>query len=1415
MVNTVALKRVIWCLGSVGLISGPAKAQPLVEGQVRLASGEPASGTQVMLFDLSNLRRIAAATTDENGWFALSPEVLASSLPEQFHLGQNYPNPFNPSTTIPFQLPVSTRVRLEVFNLLGQRVATLVDGELPAGFHAVRWDGTDGARRPVGTGVYLYRLQVGGKSETHRMVLVDGHAGVLPLPGHGGLSTTEETVLETGASVHGLVVSSRGLVPYVDPGFRLEGGRGPVDIVVEEASSARGKVAESPRLLGDVDNNGRIDIVDALLVMVYSLDFDPPVTFPSNVDLSLGDVNLDGRVDISDALSVLAYLVDPLDPSLPPGIGEPAGTAASLSPDPATVSFQPDGAWHQFTVHSTEPVEASCQSHQRRTKPGNNRPRRSVHSLPPRTDRQVRPQQRTVRLSGSMYGGHGYGRAAAESRTEQLLRTYTIPVGGAARMYWTGHDVRMVRRADVDGSNIQDLVATGAYSAGLALDLAAGKMYWTDVGTGRINRADLDGSNTQHLITTEVGSINWLALDVPGGKMYWTDWTTDKIQRANLDGSGIEDLVTTGLTAPHGLALDPAAGKMYWTDNGAARIQRADLDGSGIENLVTAGLGVPRGLALDVAAGKMYWTDAGTHKIQRANLDGSNVEDLVTSGVNAPHGLALDPVRGWMYWTDLSTNKIQRANLDGSNVEDLVTSGLSRPWGLALDTSYTGRAGGATLSPDPSTIAIENDGSWHEFRVRTTEPVVVVSNPGGTTPRVGSSDIGGASSECPAESEEDVVRRDGESIYLAGCGAGAATVELRRASDRTLLRTYTFAISEPLPAPTGTLASKMYWTSPGKIQRADRDGSNVEDLVAFGSPRGLALDMLAGKMYWTDTGTRKIWRADLDGSQAESLISSGLISPVGLALDVDAGKMYWTDTGSNRIQRANLDGSRIEYLVSLGLHSPEGLALDADGGKIYWSDYGTNKIQRANLDGSQVEDLVTTGLSSPEGLALDVEAGKMYWADFSTDKIQRANLDGSNVEDLVTTGLSIPKGLALEAAAGKIYWTDAGTQKIQRANLDGSQVEDLLTGDGSTPTGLALGFSFAALSPNPEATFPRDGTMRRFTVQASEPVVVVANPAGTSARMLVAESSGAFNECPAEQEDSLTRRHGQAVYLGGCTPGPATVELRRAFDQAVLRTYTVRVSGTLKMYWTNAGRRDRIQRADIDGTNVEDLVTTGLSEPIDLALDVTEGKMYWTDQGTDKIQRANLDGSNIEDLVTTLDYPVGLALDVTGGKMYWTDMNTDKIQRASLDGSQVEDLVATGLSRPRGIALDTVSGKMYWMDQGTDKIQRANLDGSNIEDLVSAGLNDVDRLALDLENGMMYWTDSGARKIQRANLDGSDVEDLVTRLGEPRGMALDLAGGRMYWTDSGTDRIQSADLAGSNIRTLVTGIVGPTSIALE
>ena len=90
-----------------------------------------------------------------------SPLAIGESavLPERFELGSNYPNPFNPTTTVRYALPRADRVSISVYSILGQRVATLVDGRVEAGRHRVRWDGRNDAGRQVGSGVYLVRMQ--------------------------------------------------------------------------------------------------------------------------------------------------------------------------------------------------------------------------------------------------------------------------------------------------------------------------------------------------------------------------------------------------------------------------------------------------------------------------------------------------------------------------------------------------------------------------------------------------------------------------------------------------------------------------------------------------------------------------------------------------------------------------------------------------------------------------------------------------------------------------------------------------------------------------------------------------------------------------------------------------------------------------------------------------------------------------------------------------------------------------------------------------------------------------------------------------------------------------------------------------------------------------------------------------------
>ena len=271
----------------------------------------------------------------------------------------------------------------------------------------------------------------------------------------------------------------------------------------------------------------------------------------------------------------------------------------------------------------------------------------------------------------------------------------------------------------------------------------------------------------------------------------------------------------------------------------------------------------------------------------------------------------------------------------------------------------------------------------------------------------------------------------------------------------------------------------IYWTNRSdRIRRIHSGNSDIEDLVTdVCSPIAIALDISSRQMYWT-SGC-KVQRANLDGSNVEELVPSSEGIKEGIALDIDKNKMYWTvwNATTNKIQRANLDGSDIEDIIT-GLKSPRGIALDIPKGKMYWADLGAGKIQRANLDGSDIEDIIT-GLLGPNGIALDLDRNKIYWADEFSGKIQCANLDGSNLKTLfvrygklIGTAINIPLdilglkiyyanspiGIALDISGGKIYWTTPHRHKVQRAGLDGSNIEDVIT-DSTLTIGIALSTS--------------------------------------------------------------------------------------------------------------------------------------------------------------------------------------------------------------------------------------------------------------------------------------------------------------------------------------------------------------------
>ncbi len=587
-----------------------------------------------------------------------------------------------------------------------------------------------------------------------------------------------------------------------------------------------------------------------------------------------------------------------------------------------------------------------------------------------------------------------------------------------SRIYWTEErDLGWLRRSDLDGANLETLVETD-----IAVELKMGrpwaitldystldKIYWTEwkdeSGMGAIRRAGLDGSDVETLITGLEFPFD-LALDVFEHKMYWTNNRAGSVQRADLDGTGVETLIT-GLEAPQDIALDmdwysvgagkPASptipvppSRIFWTNGRAGTIHRADLDGSNVE-VIVEGIAGPAGLWAS-AYGEMIWGERETGTIRSADQDGSDMgviqlwndydgspgqelrdfdytwdfawrtwnpwsregfirgyglpaietqgpgglvfygrlfwtdttgihryqeypevagPERIHLGVEGPGGIALDVDGSRMYWVDKGKDVIRRSDLDGTGVEDLVT-GVEDPEDIALDT-----AAGKMYWTEGGTGAVRRadlDGD----NVETV-----------------------AASEAPKGIALDVTR---ERVYWTARGGNTLDA--------------------------------------GVIQRSGPDGSDVETLVAgLSDPEDIALDLLRGKMYYW-AGEGRILRSNLDGTDSETLVT-GVARPVEIALDAVEGKLYWTNRQRGSIHRSDLEGGNVEEVVS-GLVRPVGIALDvpapvppADTATVTRTEVEVT-VRGAMVDGLTIE-LARAGSTQPPEFAWSAvtdEAGR-------------------------------------------------------------------------------------------------------------------------------------------------------------------------------------------------------------------------------------------------------------------------------------------------------------------------------------------------------------------------------------------------------------------------------------------------------
>ncbi|MBE2236069.1 MAG: hypothetical protein IAE85_21435, partial [Anaerolinea sp.] len=437
-----------------------------------------------------------------------------------------------------------------------------------------------------------------------------------------------------------------------------------------------------------------------------------------------------------------------------------------------------------------------------------------------------------------------------------------------------------IRRVNLDGSGREDVVTgLGDTILGLELDPYAEKVYWSQRMARVIRRADLDGQNLQTLVTRGA-DISGLHVDVAGGQMVWTEFGSS-VFRANLDGSGVAAFTTgyTVLNSHPALVYGPLPTATPTATHTPTVTPTPTHTPTATPTFTATPTATPTFTATatptrsDATATppaafwskKLFWSRQITGQIMAARLlgvspwldppSGAQVADAFNN--SAAGGVAVDAANQILYWAERNNGRIMRANLDGS-AQAVVIGSLNYPQTLAFDpvaSRLVWRMLGGIQSYNLATLTL------------TTLPVFADSSAG-----------------LALDAERGVAYWSSSGdIYRIPLVPGGAQQTVVSGTGSTIDGIYIDGPNE-----------WVYWTESGShnIKRADLTGLN-QNVVTIssgappsfictdsGQPYALTVDAAGGKVYWLQACG--LWQADLTpGSPAENIAGTGGGGPIG------------------------------------------------------------------------------------------------------------------------------------------------------------------------------------------------------------------------------------------------------------------------------------------------------------------------------------------------------------------------------------------------------------------------------------------------------------------------------------------------------------------------------------------------------
>ncbi|XP_053083242.1 low-density lipoprotein receptor-related protein 1 isoform X3 [Pangasianodon hypophthalmus] len=533
-----------------------------------------------------------------------------------------------------------------------------------------------------------------------------------------------------------------------------------------------------------------------------------------------------------------------------------------------------------------------------------------------------------------------------------------------------------------------------------------------------------------------------------------------------------------------------------------------------------------------------------------------------------------------------------------------------------------------------------------------------------------------------------------------------------------------------------------------EIRRIDLHKGEFSVLVP-GLRNTIALDFHLNEstLYWTDVVEDKIYRGKLSENGAaltsfDVVIQYGLATPEGLAVDWIAGNIYWVESNLDQIEVAKLDGTMRTTLLAGDVEHPRAIALDPREGILFWTDWDASmpRIEAASMSGFGRRTIhKETGNGGwPNGLTVDYLERRILWIDARSDAIYSAKYDGSGLIEVLRGHEYLSHPFAVTMYGGEVYWTDWRTNTLAKANKwTGSNVT-VVQRTNTQP------FDLQVYHPSRQPQAPNPCAANGGLGLCSHLCLINYNQTFSCACPHLMRLSDDNHTCYESRQFLLYARQ---IEICGVDIYNPYYNYIISFTVPDIDNVTVVDYDAVerRIYWSDV-RTQTIKRAFINGTGIETVVSADLPNVHGLAVDWVSRNLFWTSYDANKkqINVARLDGSFKNAVIQGLNKPHCIVVHPTLGKMYWTD--GDNISMANMDGTN-HTVLFTNQRGPVGLSLDFEDSRLYWVSSGNGTISRCRLDGTGLEVLegVKGKLNKPSALAI--MGDKLWWADQGTDQI--------------------------------------------------------------------